>query len=104
MQLESMGMLFEARLHELIPLSHVVNAILVCIASMSVTGLEDVYITEENFNGRSFVEYVRHSLQPMLMPFNGINPKSVVIMDNTSIHHIDEVISAIEYRSNWCNC
>ena len=67
-----------------------------CIASMSVTGLEDVYITEGNVDGESFVEYVQRSLLPTLMPFNGINPKSVVIIDNASIHHVDEVISTIE--------
>ena len=66
------------------------------IASMSVDGLEDVYITEGNVNGESFLEYVRHSLLPTLMPFDGINPKSVVIMDNASIHHVEEVVSTIE--------
>lgn len=66
------------------------------IASMSVDGLEDVYITEGNVNGESFLEYVRRSLLPTLMPFDGLNPKSVVIMDNASIHHVDEVVSTIE--------
>ena len=34
-------------------------------------------------------------ISPTLMPFNGLNPKSIVIMDNGSIHHIDEVIAKI---------
>ena len=29
------------------------------------------------------------------MPFNGINPHSVVVLDNCSIHHIPEVIASI---------
>ena len=66
------------------------------IASMSIDGLEDVYVTEGNVNGESFLDYVRRSLLPTLMPFNGINPKSVVIMDNASIHHVQEVVSTIE--------
>ena len=57
------------------------------IASMSMNGLEDVYITEGSVNGDSFLEYVRRSLLPTLMPFDGINPNSIVIMDNASIHH-----------------
>ena len=31
-----------------------------------------------------------------LLPFNGTNHHSVVIMDNCSIHHIDEVVAMIE--------
>ena len=30
------------------------------------------------------------------MPFDGINPNSVVIMDNASIHHVDEVVDTIQ--------
>ena len=66
------------------------------IASMSIGGLEDVYVTDGNVNGESFLDYVRRSLLPTLMPFNGINPKSVVIMGNASIHHVQEVVSTIE--------
>ena len=62
---------------------------------MSVDGLEDVYVTEGNVNGESFLDYVRRSLLPTLMPFNGVNPKSVVIMDNASIHHVQEVVSTM---------
>ena len=29
------------------------------------------------------------------MPFNGINPHSVVIMDNCLIHHVPEVVKTI---------
>ena len=66
------------------------------IASMSVNnGLEDVYITEGSVNGEVFLEYVRRCLLPTLMPFNGINPNSIVVLDNASIHHIDEVVATI---------
>ena len=30
------------------------------------------------------------------MPYNGINPHSVVVLDNCSIHHLAEVIASIE--------
>ena len=35
-------------------------------------------------------------LLPVLLPFNWINPRSVVVMDNASIHHVDAVAAIIE--------
>lgn len=32
---------------------------------------------------------------PVLMPFNGSNPRSIVVIDNASIHHIDEVVQLV---------
>ena len=32
--------------------------------------------------------------------FNGINARSVVVMDNASIHHVDKVTDLIETRAN----
>ena len=34
-----------------------------------------------------------------LLPFNGVNPQSVVIMDNASIHHVEEVRELIEVQA-----
>lgn len=33
---------------------------------------------------------------PHLQPFNGINPNSVVVLDNCSIHHVEEAIVLIQ--------
>ena len=55
-----------------------------------------VLSTEGTMNGERFSEFVRDVLLPHLNPFNGINPRSVVIMDNASIHHVDEVVDLIE--------
>ena len=65
------------------------------IPIMSVYGLQDVYLAEGTINGDRFVHFVKECLLPMLMPFNGINPFSVVIMDNASIHHVDSVVALI---------
>ena len=35
-------------------------------------------------------------LLPVLQPFNRVNPLSVVIMDNASIHHVESVRQLIE--------
>ena len=47
--------------------------------------------TSVRVNGEVFGDFVRRSLLPILQPFNGINPCSVVIMDNASIHHLEEI-------------
>ena len=33
---------------------------------------------------------------PILQPFNGVNTKSVVVLDNASIHHVEKVRDLIE--------
>ena len=47
-------------------------------------------------NTDAFVSFVENALLPVLQPFNGSNPRSIVIMDNASIHHVDRVCQLIE--------
>ena len=65
------------------------------IGILSTEGIEDVYLTEETVNGEVFERFVRTSLMPILKPFNGTNSHSVVVLDNASIHHMDNVIHLI---------
>ena len=58
---------------------------------ISTAGVHDVYLAEGTVNGIKFSKFIEECLLPMLKPFNGINAHSVLIMDNASIHHIDEV-------------
>ena len=53
----------------------------------------DVQITTESVNGEKFLEYC---LLPQLLPYNGVNARSVVILDNASIHHIESATHLIE--------
>ena len=46
-------------------------------------------------DGDVFYDFVQSSLLPHLMPYNGVNPNSVVIMDNCSIHHVHDVTRLI---------
>ena len=66
------------------------------IAILSTEGIEDVYITDEKVNGDVFLYFVRKYLLHLLMPFDGYNHKSVVVLDNASIHHVDRVIETIQ--------
>ena len=38
---------------------------------------------------------MRNHLLPIVQPFDGYNAKSVVVMDNASIHHIHSVVACI---------
>ena len=51
------------------------------IGIMSLWVMEDIYITQESVNGDLFEHFVATCLLPLLMPFNGINTHSIVIMD-----------------------
>ena len=69
------------------------------IPIMSMEGIHDVYITEGTVDGQGFSEFVRSYLLPILLPFNNVNPRSVIIMDNASIHHVQEISDLIETQA-----
>ena len=71
---------------------------------LSVEGVHDVYIAEGNMNGDRFAKFVQDSLLPILMPLNCVNPRSVVVMDNASIHHVDEIADLIETQAGAKLC
>ena len=51
------------------------------IACISVAGLLDVKTVRGTTDGDTFYDFVQTHLLPHLMPFNGVNPHSVVIED-----------------------
>ena len=55
---------------------------------MSTQGVEDVFVTDKTVTGEIFQLFVEQSLIPVLQPFDGTNARSVVVMDNASVHHI----------------
>ena len=65
------------------------------VGVMTTGGIEDAYIVEGGVNGDVFETFVRRSLLPILQPFNGSNPCSVVILDNASIHHLEQIEDTI---------
>ena len=50
---------------------------LFCNSCMSVEGIHDVYLAEGSVDGDKFEYFVKECLLPVLMNFNGINPRSV---------------------------
>lgn len=63
---------------------------------MSSAGLLDVKTFQGTANGNLFYNFVQTHLLLNLMPYNGVNPHSLVVLDNCVIHHITEVIASIE--------
>ena len=61
------------------------------VTFMSTCGVLDCQVVRGSVNGEQFFEIVRKTLLPHLMPYNGINPHSVVVMDNALIHHVEGV-------------
>ena len=69
------------------------------IPVISIDGIHDIFIAEGTMNGERFTKFVKDVLLPHLNPFNGINPRFVVIMDNASIHHVEKVIDTVENQA-----
>ena len=66
------------------------------IAALAVDSVLDFYFIRGTANAETFKDFVERSLFPHLMPFDGTSPRSVVILDNASIHHCDGVVKLIE--------
>ena len=57
------------------------------ITALSNDGLLACTLHEGSINGAIFVNFLRTYLLPHLLPFNGTNPNSVIILDNCATHH-----------------
>ena len=66
------------------------------IAAITTEGVLDCYTVTGSVDAGKFVEFVHKALLPYLQPFNGLNARSVVILDNASIHHADGIVDLIE--------
>ena len=48
-------------------------------------------LTYNSVDSDKFFDFIRGTLIPNMQPFDGSNSKSIVIMDNCSIHHVEPV-------------
>ncbi len=65
------------------------------IAAITLDGILDYQFVHGTSNGDIFREFIERELLPHLMPFDGKNSNSIVVMDNASIHHSREVADLI---------
>ena len=61
------------------------------IAAMSCRGIEDIEIYDGSVDGETFSRFIERCIVPIMQPFNGSNPRSVLVLDNASVHHVKEV-------------
>jgi hypothetical protein len=55
---------------------------------MTINGILDIYMVQSGtVTGDIFYEFIHRKISPHLMPFNGNNPNSVVVMDYCSVHN-----------------
>ena len=69
---------------------------LLSIGIMSARGVEEVDTYEGNINGDKFCDFIERCLVPILQSFNGTNNRSIVVMDNASIYHVNKVVTTIQ--------
>ena len=62
------------------------------IAAITQQGLLSYQLVTSTVDSSVFFDFIRGSVIPNMLPFDGVNPSSIVIMDNASIHHTQEVI------------
>lgn len=67
------------------------------IAAICTEGVLAVDIRTSSVNGENFYDFVRGDLLPEMLPFDGSNPRSILILDNCSIHHVEELIDLLNY-------
>ena len=65
------------------------------IGVLTTRGMEDVYLVEGSVNGDIFLQFTQRCLLSFIQTFNGNNPRSVVVFDNASIHHLETVLDLI---------
>ena len=71
------------------------------IPVLTTNGIEDVFVTAGTVNGDVFTQFICECVLPILLPFDGVNPCSILVLDNASIHHIErvqEIISGVGAR------
>lgn len=67
------------------------------IAAISFdSGLLDCYTVVGSVTGNEFVSFIRNSLVPSIIPFDGRSQRSIVILDNASIHHVAGTVDIIQ--------
>ena len=52
-------------------------------------------VAEILINVDVFCDFLERYLLPHLLPFNGVNPRSVVLLDNASIHHTARPVKCV---------
>ena len=66
------------------------------IVGMCCDGILDLCTVKGSVGAEEFSKFVEECLLPQLQPSNGTNARSVVILDNASIHHAEGIVELIQ--------
>ena len=62
---------------------------------MTTRGIEDFYLVEGSVNVDIFLNFIQRCLLSIMLPFDGDNSRSVLVMDNAAIHHVEAVVDLL---------
>ena len=65
------------------------------ICAMSTDDLLTYTLTKGTVNGEKFLEFIQGTLIAEMLPYDGENPRSVLVLDNCSIHHVRPVTDTL---------
>ena len=68
------------------------------VAAVALDGLVSVQCSRDSINGDAIYNFLERHLLPHLLPFNGVNPCRIVLLDNASIHY---TAMAFQHWQNW---
>jgi len=66
------------------------------IAALCTDDILSIECTLGTVDGDKFTDYVRGSLIPNMLPFDGTNPRSIAILDNCSVHHVESAVDLFQ--------
>ena len=66
---------------------------------MSTDGVLGYMITKGTVNGKVFLDFIKGTLIAEMLPFDGENPRSILVLDNCSVHHVQLVIVILRQMS-----
>jgi len=66
------------------------------IAALPTNGIIATDFLQCTCSGEECFDFLRGILMAQMLPFDGLNPNSILIMDNCSVHHTDEVNTLLE--------
>ena len=66
------------------------------IAAISTSGVIGYDLHTGSVQGEEFHDFIRSTLIPNMHPFNGESDNSILVMDNCSIHYVDEILELLQ--------
>lgn len=66
------------------------------IAAMTHNRILDFCTVVGGVTADVFDKFVANALLPYLQPFNGVNPCSILVLDNAIIHHVGDILKLVE--------